>query len=88
MMTSNNSVITKKDLVKMALNQGSLGMEFSWNYLSQMHIAFGLMMNNILKKIYKNDKKGYCEALARNCELFNITPQLAPFVGGIVESME
>lgn len=89
MMTSNsNSVITKKDLVKMALNQGSLGMEFSWNYLGQMHIAFGLMMNNILKKIYKNDKKGYCEALARNCELFNITPQLAPFVGGIVASME
>ena len=85
---SNNSLITKKDLNKMALNQGSLGMEFSWNYLGQMHLAFGLMMNQILKKIYANDKEGYAQALKRNCEFFNITPQFAPFVGGIVASME
>ena len=34
MMTSNN--ITKKDLNRMAVNQGSLGMEFSWNYERQI----------------------------------------------------
>lgn len=87
-MMNSNKLITKKDLDKMALNQGSLGMEFSWNYLGQMHLAFGLMMNPILKKIYKDDPKGYAQALTRNCEFFNITPQLAPFVGGIVASME
>lgn len=88
-MTSNNErIVTDQDLNKMALNQGSLGMEFSWNYLGQMHLAFGLMMDPILKKIYKDDPKGYAEALSRNCEFFNITPQLAPFVGGLVASME
>ncbi len=88
-MTSNdNNLITKKDLKKMAVNQGSLGMEFSWNYLGQMHLAFGIMMKPILKKIYKDDPEGYAKALARNCEFFNITPQFAPFVGGIVASME
>lgn len=86
MMTSNN--ITKKDLNKMAVNQGSLGMEFSWNYERQMHIAFVMMMNPILKKIYKDDHDGYVDALVRHVEFFNITPQLAPFVGGVVASME
>lgn len=85
-MTTSN--ITKKDLTKMAFNQGSLGMEFSWNYERQMHIAFAMMVNNNLKKIYANDPEGYKEALKRHVEFFNITPQLAPFVGGVVTSME
>lgn len=85
---SSNNIITKNDLNKMAVNMGSLGMEFSWNYLGQMNLAFGLMMNPILKKIYKDDPEGYKEALIRHCEFFNITPQFAPFVGGIVASME
>ncbi|MDE8150125.1 PTS system mannose/fructose/sorbose family transporter subunit IID, partial [Erysipelothrix rhusiopathiae] len=54
MMTSNNSVITKQDITKMAFNAGSLGMEFSWNYERQMHLAFGIMMDPTLKKIYKD----------------------------------
>ena len=82
------SKITKKDLTKMAINQGALGMEFSWNYERQMHIAFTMMMNPILKKIYAEDKEGYRDALIRHVEFFNITPQLAPFVGGVVASME
>lgn len=86
-MTSNYKV-TKKDLNKMAVNQGSLGMEFSWNYERQMHIAFAMMMNPILKKIYENDTDGYKDALVRHTEFFNITPQVAPFVGGVVASME
>lgn len=43
----------------MAFNQGSLGMEFSWNYERQMHIAFAMMMNKILKKVYAEDETGY-----------------------------
>ncbi len=85
---NSNALITKKDLYKMALNQGALGMEFSWNYERQMHIAFAMMVNPILKKIYKDDKEGYVEALSRHVEFFNITVQAAPFVGGVVASME
>lgn len=87
-MSFNKSVISKNDITKMAFNSGSLGMEFSWNYERQMHLAFAIMMHKNLKKIYKNDSDGYAEALVRHIEFFNITPQLAPFVGGIVTSME
>lgn len=41
-----------------------------------------------LEKIYKDDHDGYVDALVRHVEFFNITPQLAPFVGGVVASME
>lgn len=85
MMTSK---ITKQDITNLAFNQGSLGMEFSWNYERQMHIAFAMMMNRNLKKIYADDPEGYRNALERHVEFFNITPQLAPFVGGVVTSME
>lgn len=80
--------VTKKDLNKMAVNSGSLGMEYSWNYERQMNLAFCKMMDPILKKIYKNDPVKYQAALERHLEFFNITPQFAPFVGGIVASME
>ncbi len=80
--------ITKQDLVKSALNVGSLGMEFSWTYYKQMNIAFGLMVNNMLKKIYHDDEEGYWAAVQRHLAFFNITVQFAPFVGGIAMSME
>lgn len=54
MMTSK---ITKKDITNLAFNQGSLGMEFSWNYERQMHIAFAMMMNHNLKRFMKVMKK-------------------------------
>lgn len=85
---SNEKTITNKDLTKMCFNVGALGMEFSWNYPRQMHMAFCLMIEPLLKKIYKNNPKGYKDALVRHMAFFNITPQLAPFVGGIVLSME
>lgn len=80
--------ITKKDLVKTSLNVGSLGMEFSWTYVNQMGVAFGVMIMNCLKKIYGEGTEAYKQALERNVAFFNITVQLAPFVGGIVISME
>ena len=56
MMTSKSDKrIQKADITRMAFNQGSLGMEFSWNYERQMHIAFAMMMNKILKKVYAED---------------------------------
>ena len=86
--SSYTGVITKSDLLHSACSIGALGMEYSWNYPRQMHIAFALMINKMLKKVYKDDPEGYKSALARHLEFFNITPCLAPFVGGIVISME
>lgn len=80
--------ITKKDLTEMALNDGSLGMEFSWTYYKQMNLAFAVMMGNVLKKVYHDDPEGYAAALGRHAAFFNITVQFAPFVGGIALSME
>jgi fructoselysine and glucoselysine-specific PTS system IID component len=80
--------INKHDLVKSSLNVGALGMEFSWTYYKQMNIAFCLMINNMLKKIYHDDEEGYWAAVQRHLAFFNITVQLAPFVGGIAVSME
>ncbi len=86
--SKSESRITKRDLIKMSCNQGSLGMEYSWNYPRQMHLAFCMMINACLQKIYKDDPEGYAAALTRHVGFFNITVQFAPFVGGIVLSME
>lgn len=88
MKTSNEKLFTKKDMTKMAVNAGALGMEYSWNYPRQMHLAFCMMIEKCLRKIYKDDPEGYAAALTRHVAFFNITPQLAPFVGGIAVSME
>lgn len=82
------NAITKDDLVKSALNIGALGMEFSWTYVNQMGLAFGLMVKKMLKKIWHDDPAGYSAALERHTAFFNITVALAPFVGGIAMSME
>ena len=88
MKTSNEKMFTKKDMTKMAVNAGALGMEYSWNYPRQMHLAFCMMIEKCLRKIYIDDTEGYAAALTRHVAFFNVTPQLAPFVGGIAVSME
>lgn len=87
-MGQNPYAITKSDLIRMSLNVGSLGVEYSWTYANQMGLAFGVMMDKILKKIYHDDPEGYAAALERHTSFFNITVQFAPFVGGIAASME
>lgn len=97
MMTSNSShdnvgkdegMFSDKELTRMALSPGALGMEYSWNYQKQMSVPFCLMLAPMLKKIYRNDPEGYSDSLTRILEFFNVTHYLAPFVGGIVLSME
>ena len=88
MTSSPENKITRSDLIKSAVNVGALGMEFSWTYYKQMNIAFCLMVANMLKKIYAGRPDDYAEALHRHSAFFNITPQLAPFVGGIAMAME
>ena len=88
MTSSPENKITRSDLVKSAVNTGALGMEFSWTYVNQMGLAFGLMVKKMLKKIWHDDPAGYAAALERHTAFFNITVALAPFVGGIAMSME
>lgn len=89
-MTSDASTgrLSKSDFIKSSLNLESLGMEFSWTYYKQMNLAFALMVNKLLKKIYTGNPEGYKAALIRHMAFFNITVQFAPFVGGIAMSME
>ena len=89
MMTSEgnkNGVLTKKDLNKAVFH--SLGMEWGWTCYRQMSLAYFNMVYRALKKIYKDQPKKFKEAMKRNLEFFNITPQLAPLVGGIILAME
>ena len=86
MMTSNNELITKKDLRKIFWR--SLPMEFSWHYERQMHMGFEFMMIPALKKIYKDDPEKYKEALQINLEFFNCSMYVTTFIGSIVASME
>lgn len=81
-----SKMLNKKDLNKMLLH--SLTMEWGWTYERQMNLAYFDMVRHALIKIYDGQPEKLQEALVRNVEFFNITPQLAPFVGGIAVSME
>lgn len=85
-MISKENKITNKDLRQIMWR--SLPMEFGWNYERQMHLAFAYMMAPLMKKLYHKNQKEYTESLERQMEFFNCTPQLVPFIGGIVASME
>ena len=65
MMTSK---ITKKDITNLAFNQGSLGMEFSWNYERQMHMGFMCGMSPVLDKLYADDEERKKDAYRRHME--------------------
>lgn len=90
MMTTSSKnfdkLVTKKDLLKILWR--SLPMEFGWNYERQMHLAFAYMMAPLMKKLYGNTQDEYILSLERHMEFFNCTPQIAPFIGGVVASME
>ncbi len=88
-MTSNtvkeNSMITKKDLNKVALR--SLSMEWSWNYERQANLPYCYALIPIINKLYKTDEER-AEALKRHLEYFNTTPHLSTLLLGISTAME
>ncbi|MDN6639225.1 MAG: PTS system mannose/fructose/sorbose family transporter subunit IID [Tetragenococcus sp.] len=86
MMTSSEKTVTSKDLRQIVWR--SLPMEFGWNYERQMHLAFAYMMAPLMKKLYGDNTNEYAESLERHMEFFNCTPQIVPFIGGVVASME
>jgi len=85
-MTISNKKLNNKDLNRMVFH--SLGMEWGWTYERQMNLAYYNMMRHALLKIYEGQPEKLNEAMTRNLEFFNITPQVAPFVGGLCASME
>ena len=85
-MKTSDAVGKSKDLRQIMWS--SLPMEFGWNYERQMHLAFAYMMSPLMGKLYKNNKEEYTESLERQMEFFNCTPQIVPFIGGVVASME
>lgn len=89
MTTSNENktnMLTKQDLNRAVFH--GLGMEWGWTYERQMNLTYFNMVRHALEKIYKDQPEKLHEAMVRNVEFFNITPQLAPFVGGIALAME
>lgn len=90
MTTSNQEnqdrMFTKADIRRMNIRSITGGFSVNWDRL--VHKTFTFMIAPFLKKIYEDDKEGYREALKRNMEFFNITPQGHAFMGGLTIAME
>ena len=78
--------LTKEDLRKVFLR--SLTIMCSWNYERQMHMGFMCGMSPVLDKLYADDEERKKDAYRRHMEFFNCTPQMTPFIMGLVASME
>lgn len=61
---------------------------FGINYVKMQGIAYGWVLQPILKRIYGHDRDAYFEAMKRNTAFFNTTPQMAPFIMGLTLAME
>lgn len=86
MSESNKKLLTKKDLNKLALD--SLMLQNNFNYERMQGTGFAAAMAPTLKKIYKDDTKALGESLVNHSKFFNSSPPLAPFIMGIIASME
>ncbi len=76
--------LTKADLRKVFLR--SLTIMCSWNYERQMHMGFMQECLPVLDKLYADDEEKIW--YRRHMEFFNCTPQMTPFIMGLVASME
>lgn len=83
---SSEPMFTKKDIRKMCWRSLLGGFSVNWDRL--VHKTFTFMISPFLKRIYKDNPEGYKEALQRNMEFFNITPQGHAFMGGLTIAME
>ena len=78
--------ITKKDLNKVFWR--SMPIEISYNSERMHNLFFIYSLTPIFKKIYKDDKEAMAAALCRHVEFYNTTPQIEPWVVGIMAGME
>lgn len=80
-------ILTKKDLIYSSL-LWEVHAQGAYNYERMQGIGFAHCMVPILKKLYKNDKKAMSEALSRHMGFFNVSPQFAAVIPGLVAAME
>lgn len=85
MKTSNETMITKKELNSVFWR--SFTINASFNYERQMNQGFVYSMIPVLKKLYP-ERAVLTDALKRHSEFFNVTPMAAPFVMGLSAAME
>lgn len=85
-MESNNKLITKKDLNKMAWH--SLLLQTNYNYERMQGTGFGASLAPTLAKIYGDKKKELGETLKEQSTFMNTTPPLSPFLMGIIIALE
>ncbi len=82
---SNEKVLTKKDLNKMAWR--SLFLQASFNYERMQAGGWLFAMAPALKKIHKK-KEDLAKSMKMHLELFNTHPFLVTFIMGIIAAME
>ena len=80
------SNITKKDLTILGLR--STFLQASFNYERMQSGGWLWAQLPLLKKIYKDDKKGLSNAMKDNLEFMNTSPPLVSFLMGLLISME
>ncbi|MEG0577753.1 MAG: PTS system mannose/fructose/sorbose family transporter subunit IID [Bacilli bacterium] len=81
-----NSKITKKELTKLSLRTGFVCLTF--NYERMMAPGFTFIQLPLLKKIYKDDKKGLSDAMCDNMEFINTHPNFTGFLSALLLSLE
>ena len=59
-----------------------------WNYAQMQNIGVLFILLPALKRIYKNDKEGFRNALARNMEAFNSQPVMSAYSIGAMLQQE
>ncbi|SDN46117.1 PTS system IID component, Man family (TC 4.A.6) [Fictibacillus solisalsi] len=82
---SNESVITRKDLMKVFWR--SLRLLGSFNFERMQGLGYAFTMIPIIRKLYKT-KEERSLALKRHLEFFNTAPWLSTFIFGITVAME
>lgn len=81
-----NTVVTKQDITKLGFL--STFLQASFNYERMQAGGFLVSQLPLLKKIYKDDKKGLSAAMEDNLEFINTHPNLVGFLMGLLISLE
>lgn len=65
----------------------SFAIQGSWNYRTLIGTGFAFALLPVLRVVYRDDRTGLEEAVARHSSLFNSHPYLAPIALGAVSTM-
>lgn len=86
-MTKLQMTVDEKKLTK-KLFWRNMFLGFNMSYTRQQGVAWDWVHQPIYREIYKDDDDKYWEAMKRNLEFFNTTPNMVGTVSGLAVSME